>query len=223
MIELIKNYWNDTKNYAKNFHFIAGKLPLANTYSYMSIIIFYLLVILILKEWMKNKKRLNLKYIVAFHNFFLCGLSLIMLVGTLDAIVDIYFKTPKNDKILTLFCDEKHMMTKGLNTFWFYIFYLSKFYELFDTIIIVLKKNQLIFLHVYHHCITIVLVYLMLEQDVAVKWLSVAANCLVHIPMYYYYGMSSLGFQIWWKKYITKLQIIQFIIDVTGIFFFNIF
>jgi hypothetical protein len=28
--------------------------------------------------------------------------------------------------------------------------------------------------------------------------------------MYYYYCMTSLGFEIWWKKHITKLQIFQF-------------
>lgn len=34
--------------------------------------------------------------------------------------------------------------------------------------------------------------------------------------MYYYYSISVLGVKdIWWKKYLTIIQIIQFIIDVS--------
>jgi fatty acid elongase 2/fatty acid elongase 3 len=32
--------------------------------------------------------------------------------------------------------------------------------------------------------------------------------------MYYYYFRTSTGAKIWWKKYLTTMQIIQFIIDL---------
>jgi len=85
-----------------------------------------------------------------------------------------------------------------------------------DTIILVLRKKPLIFLHVYHHIITMVLVYVMLDTEVAVVWLPMVANCAVHVPMYYYYGIMSLGKTVWWKKYITFMQIIQFVFDLLG-------
>jgi len=97
-----------------------------------------------------------------------------------------------------------------------YIFYLSKYYELFDTIIIILKKRPLIFLHVYHHIITMVLVYVMMDMECPVRWLPMVANCAVHVPMYYYFGVSVLGVNVWWKKYITLMQISQFIADLVG-------
>jgi GNS1/SUR4 family len=44
----------------------------------------------------------------------------------------------------------------------------------------------------------------------------VVANSFVHVLMYYYYSMATMGRTVWWKKYITQAQIVQFIIDLTA-------
>lgn len=40
-------------------------------------------------------------------------------------------------------------------------------------------------------------------------------NSLVHTVMYGYYGLSALGPSVqkylWWKKYITQLQLVRFL------------
>jgi hypothetical protein len=33
--------------------------------------------------------------------------------------------------------------------------------------------------------------------------------------MYYYYFLTTLNIRVWWKKYITVIQIIQFVLDIT--------
>jgi len=188
--------------------------PLTTASSIAIAVTLYLATIVSLREFMKNREKLELKVIVPLHNFFLSALSLIMLSGVLYQIGRIVFTS---DHIVNdLFCDTDRRMASGNQTYWFYLFYLSKFYELFDTVIIVLKKRPIIFLHVYHHIITIVLVYVMLVGEVAARWLPTVANAGVHVPMYYYYAISSMGMTVWWKKYLTKMQIGQFVLDILG-------
>lgn len=39
------------------------------------------------------------------------------------------------------------------------------------------------------------------------------------IEQYYYYFMTAAGYKIWWKKYLTTLQITQFVIDLFTVYF----
>lgn len=75
------------------------------------------------------------------------------------------------------------------------------------------KQNQVTFLHVYHHTITAIFswCYLKLlpgEQGVIVAFL----NSIVHVIMYSYYFIASLGSKyrkyLWWKKYMTCIQLV---------------
>ena len=80
----------------------------------------------------------------------------------------------------------------------------------------VLKKRKLNFLHVYHHCVVMPLFYVYMTTGMVCQWILVVANSFVHVLMYYYYAMSTIGRTVWWKKYITQAQIVQFIIDLTA-------
>ncbi|XP_062555234.1 elongation of very long chain fatty acids protein 7-like [Armigeres subalbatus] len=102
-----------------------------------------------------------------------------------------------------------------------YVYYLSKLSEFADTVFFVLrkKKSQISWLHLYHHSLTPI------ETWVLTKFLAGGnttlpniINNFVHTLMYFYYLLSSMGprYQkyLWWKKYMTEIQIAQFIICI---------
>ncbi|XP_063431011.1 very long chain fatty acid elongase 7-like isoform X2 [Mytilus trossulus] len=104
-----------------------------------------------------------------------------------------------------------------LNVCWW--FYFSKFIELLDTIFFIMRKkfNQVSFLHVFHHAI------MPFSWWFGVKFVAGGfgtfhsmLNSFIHLVMYTYYGLAALGPQyqkyLWWKKYMTSMQIIQFIL-----------
>ncbi|XP_071034985.1 very long chain fatty acid elongase 4-like isoform X2 [Parasteatoda tepidariorum] len=80
------------------------------------------------------------------------------------------------------------------------------------------KKNQLTFLHVFHHSANVLLFgfgfYIRTTDFVCL--FGTAINTSIHVVMYSYYALASIGPHmqkyLWWKKYLTLLQIIQFVV-----------
>jgi len=144
---------------------------------------------------------------LALHNAILCISSLIMFLGVSIEIL----RKLKNDGLFGLYCSRNHMNSQGPIYFWLYIYYLSKYYELLDTLFIVLKKKPITFLHVFHHSTVVAMVWLWIDENLIYASLGMAFNTFVHIIMYYFYFLASLEKPPMWKKYITSLQIFQFV------------
>jgi len=99
---------------------------------------------------------------------------------------------------------------------WWY--YASKLVELADSVFIILRKRnkQLSFLHVYHHATMFPLWWIGAKYVAGgSSFLGAFFNCCVHVIMYSYYALSTLGPAVrpflWWKKYLTVLQMVQFV------------
>ncbi|CAG5896713.1 unnamed protein product [Menidia menidia] len=101
-----------------------------------------------------------------------------------------------------------------------WLFYFSKFIELLDTVFFVLRKkqSQITFLHVFHHSFMPWTWWwgVTLTPAGGMGSFHAMVNATVHVIMYSYYGLSAAGprFQkyLWWKKYMTAIQLIQFIL-----------
>lgn len=101
-----------------------------------------------------------------------------------------------------------------------WLFYISKFIELLDTVFFVLRKkqSQITFLHVFHHSVMPWSWWwgVTLTPAGGMGTFHPMVNSAVHVIMYFYYGLSAAGprFQkyLWWKKYMTAIQLTQFIL-----------
>lgn len=97
---------------------------------------------------------------------------------------------------------------------------LSRYFDFFDSLFFVCRKkfDHLSVLHVSHHTIVPVIVWFAgkLEPTPMVVYAGYI-NLPIHVIMYSYYCLSTfpkLKRYLWWKKYLTSIQIIQFCLDL---------
>ena len=99
----------------------------------------------------------------------------------------------------------------GSSKLWAILFTISKVYELGDTIFIVLRKQNLIFLHWYHHISVLIYTWYTHAYFLAPARWFVVMNYSVHAVMYSYYTLKAMRFRLpkSLSMVITLLQILQ--------------
>ncbi|XP_053324778.1 elongation of very long chain fatty acids protein 1 [Spea bombifrons] len=162
---------------------------------------------------MANRKAFDLKPLMVVYNFGLVALSAFIVYEFLmSGWLTGY--TWRCDPVDT---SDSPMALRMVRVAWLFLF--SKFIELLDTVFFVLRKKngQITFLHIFHHSV------LPCSWWWGVKFgpggmgsFHAMINSLVHVIMYFYYGLSAAGprFQkyLWWKKHMTAIQLIQFVL-----------
>ncbi|CCF58754.1 hypothetical protein KAFR_0F01570 [Kazachstania africana CBS 2517] len=197
----------------KEFDFVPGQLPLSDLHTVLLVIASYYVIIFGGRELLRNTKPFKLNFLCQLHNLFLTIASLVLLVLMLEQILPIiYYKG-----LYSAICDIESW-TQPMMTL-YYLNYLVKFMEFIDTYFLVLKHKKLTFLHTYHHGATALLCYTELVGNTVISWVPITLNLAVHVIMYWYYFLSARGVRVWWKEWVTRLQIIQFIIDIFFIYF----
>ncbi|EGG20584.1 GNS1/SUR4 family protein [Cavenderia fasciculata] len=169
----------------------------------------YYAFVVIGKKVMANQKPFDLKYPLIFHNLILCLISAYI---TIEAARQAYI----ND--YSLMCNPVDYTERGIGmakVLW--LFYFSKYIELMDTVFMILRKkfDQVSFLHVYHHSSIIMLWFIGINWTAGGDaYLSATMNSLIHTLMYGYYTLAALKIDVWWKRYLTQLQLLQFVINL---------
>lgn len=177
------------------------------------LVCFYLTSLLILDHLYHGRKNVKMPNVIFFHNTFLCLWSLIMLVGCIWECYQRYIIEGNNWEFILC---EQNEHTKGPLYFWSYIFWISKWYELGDTMLQMYrgKRPYFLFLHVYHHATVLVGPYYWLQTHMSMQAIALILNSFVHVWMYGYYALRCIGIHPWWKNYITYIQLIQFIVSI---------
>jgi len=188
------------------FQWMRGQTPLSHWQMLIFVWLGYIISLVVLQRFMATRAAFQLKLVTIIHNLFLSAWSLVMFLGIAYGTVVLIGE----GGLWSAFCLSHSSKAYGPLFYWLYIYYLSKYYELFDTVLLVLKKKPLQFLHVYHHIIVVAMVWSWLDQSVSISCTAAAANTFIHVIMYLYYAQTASGQQPWYKKYITQMQLVQF-------------
>ncbi|XP_063230867.1 very long chain fatty acid elongase 7-like [Bacillus rossius redtenbacheri] len=162
---------------------------------------------------MKNRKALNLRSLLIVYNAFQILASAWLLTQ------GVLYSWPMRYKF---FCQPLEIESSEIGIWASKVlaaYYWLKIVDLLDTIFFVLRKkfSQITFLHLYHHTIMVISSYMVSKYYTGGHLTLVGElNSFVHMVMYTYYLMTSIHSKysqlIWFKKFITQLQMVQFLI-----------
>ena len=173
----------------------------------------YLVLIYVGQKWMANRNPYNLKRALFLWNVGLAVFSILGTITYLPSLVKAVFKYG----IPYTACKSEVLWNPHISI-WGFFFVLSKILEFGDTPFIVLRKRRLLFLHWYHHVLTVVFSWYSFSVYITglQHWLT-SINYFVHSIMYSYYALTSGGVHLptTIALLITILQVLQMFIGIS--------
>ncbi|KAL2220554.1 putative fatty acid elongase [Thermoascus aurantiacus ATCC 26904] len=109
--------------------------------------------------------------------------------------------------------DAGRLWNQGL-AYYGWIFYLSKFYEVLDTAIILAKGKKSSTLQTYHHAGAMMCMWAGIRYVASPIWIFALVNSGIHALMYTYYALTAISVRVPTvvKRTLTTMQITQFVI-----------
>lgn len=204
-----------TSDYVKKVDFIPGVSFMSTYTEIMTVIAMYFLVVYALKDHVKRRgKPYDLKNFAIMFNFALSAMS----AHLLYELVNVSYDLVSNNGLWSAVCDERAQHTTGPKTYMMTIIFYTKIFELADTVLLCLRGKATPFIHLYHHAITVFFAFLHLKEQTCLQWTMPIMNLAVHVVLYMYFALYDLGVNVWWKKYLTMMQVTQFYLTLVPSF-----
>ncbi|XP_031826836.1 very long chain fatty acid elongase AAEL008004 [Nomia melanderi] len=164
-------------------------------------------------KWMENRKPFDLRRVIIVYNL----VQVIFSIWIFKEAIVSGWGGQYSFRCQPIDYSNDPMAVRMAEACWWY--YFAKFTELLDTIFFVLRKknNQISTLHVIHHgCMPMSVWFGVKFTPGGHSTFFGMLNTFVHIVMYTYYLLAALGPKVqpylWWKRYLTLLQIVQFVL-----------
>lgn len=173
----------------------------------------YFLLIFAGQKYMENREALDWRKTLACWNLFL---SVFSAVGFFRMAPHLVHNLYHYDFITNICGDGFKLVGFGPTSYYGLIFALSKFFELFDTFFIVIRKKKLMFLHWYHHITVLLMCWHTVVTHTPAGFIFSVVNYGVHMIMYFYYFLMAVRCKPAWFKpvVITVAQILQMVVGV---------
>eukprot|EP00698_Gefionella_okellyi_P006514 TRINITY_DN15850_c0_g1_i1.p1 TRINITY_DN15850_c0_g1~~TRINITY_DN15850_c0_g1_i1.p1 ORF type:complete len:340 (-),score=58.55 TRINITY_DN15850_c0_g1_i1:126-1088(-) len=165
----------------------------------------YLLMVYLGPRWMKNRDEFKLNGFLKWWNFFLFVFSAAMFVPW--AYATISFTITKG--YFEMVCMPHSELMFGYPCFVGWLFALSKYIELVDTLLLILRKRPVMFLHWYHHFSVLAFTWFNVVVLLPIGQLFGTVNAGIHTVMYWYYFLAACGQRPTWGKAVTIAQLTQ--------------
>ncbi|XP_067119137.1 very long chain fatty acid elongase 6-like [Centruroides vittatus] len=174
---------------------------------YVSII--YLTTIKILQHHMKDRPPYSLKRAFTIWN----GLLAIYSVCSALRGIPVLYEAFKRLTFYEMVCDKSLTENTPAILFWATMFVFSKVWELGDTIMIILNKRKLIFLHCYHHVSVFIFSWYASYKESSYSIAFMYVNTFVHSLMYSYFTVKCMEIKVFpiVAMLITAVQVIQMV------------
>merc|ERR1711871_997619 len=168
----------------------------------------YLALIWSLKKYMKDRAPLKIKNHMLTYNMYQTFLNAWCVVA--------FIKEVYTQPGMTVWGNKYEHSTRSFNMgFLIWVHYNNKYIELLDTVFMALRKKneQISFLHAYHHVLLIWAWFAVMRLEPGGDcYFGALCNSFVHVLMYSYYGMALLKVTIPWKRQLTNIQMVQFVV-----------
>jgi len=154
--------------------------------------ILYVAVIFGGKYLMANREPFKLRKVLFIWNL---ALAMFSIAGSMRMIPEMYYVL-KNFGFDYSVCKESYVTDSPVSGYWTFAFALSKVPELGDTVFIILRKQNLIFLHWYHHITVLIFTWYSYFQHIAPARWYIDMNYVIHSCMYTYYACRAIGIRL---------------------------